>query len=350
MATGFSSLLSLLDHGFDCVIDVRSPAEYAEDHVPDAINLPALSNAQRAEVGTLYVQVAPFEARKVGAAMVARNVADYLDGPLAQHDGSWRPLVYCWRGGQRSGSFASILSQIGWRAEVISGGYQTYRRLVHDALYEQPLPHSLILLDGNTGTAKTDILHRLDATGVQVLDLEGMAGHRGSLLGNLPDEQPSQRAFESAIACHLARLDPERPVIVEAESSKIGQRIIPPVLWSAMKSAPRIEVAAPLPARAAYLVEAYADVIAAGDELSRRLDILTKFRGAKVVAGWQTLLADGDLVGLASALMADHYDPSYQTARNKHDPQVLHRFAATDLGAASRDTLATEIAAWLALR
>ena len=350
MATTFSSLLALLDHGYDTVIDVRSPAEYAQDHVPGAINLPALSDAERAKVGTLYVQVAPFTARKTGAALVARNVAAHLDGPLAGFDGSWRPLLYCWRGGQRSGSFTSILTQIGWRADLLEGGYQSFRRLVHDALYDTEIPYDLILLGGYTGTAKTDLLHLLATSGVQVLDLEGMAGHRGSLLGTMPGGQPSQRAFESAIACALARFDPAHPVIIEAESSKIGDRIIPPMLWAAMKDAPRIEVDAPLPARAAYLVEAYADIIADTAELSRRLEILRRFRGAETVARWQAMLDAGDHTGLATALMADHYDPTYAASRGKQDPQILQRFEAGDLGAKGRAALVAEIAAWLAAR
>ncbi|MDC1501373.1 tRNA 2-selenouridine(34) synthase MnmH, partial [Octadecabacter sp.] len=260
MKTAFTSLRDLLNHGFDTVIDVRSPAEFAEDHVPGAINLPALSNDQRAQVGTVYVQISPFKARKMGAAMVARNVAAHLEGPLKDHLGSWRPLVYCWRGGQRSGSFASILTQIGWRAEVVDGGYQAFRNLVHDVLYKDAVPHRLILLDGNTGTAKTDLLHRLDRLGVQVLDLEGLANHRGSLLGEMDGGQPAQKGFETALACALLKLDPTRPTLVEAESSKVGERVVPPTLWAAMKAAPRIEIDAPLDARAAYLADAYADV------------------------------------------------------------------------------------------
>jgi len=177
-----------------------------------------------------------------------------------------------------------------------------------------------------------------------------MAGHRGSLLGSMPDGQPTQRAFESAIACAFARLDPAHPVIIEAESSKIGERIIPPKLWAAMKAAPRIEVDIPLPARAAYLVEAYADIIADTAELSRRLEILRRFRGAETVARWQAMLDAGDHTGLATALMADHYDPSYAASRGKHDPKVLQRFEAGDLGENGRAALAAQIAAWLAAR
>src|SRR6056297_789826 len=111
---------------FDTIIDVRSPSEFAEDHMHGAINLPVLSDAERAQVGTIYVQQDAFLARKIGAALVSRNAASHLEGPLADMGGGWRPLVYCWRGGQRSGAFATILDQVGWRVQVLEGGYQTY--------------------------------------------------------------------------------------------------------------------------------------------------------------------------------------------------------------------------------
>lgn len=346
MTPRFSSLSDLLTHGYDTVIDVRSPAEFALDHVPGAINLPALSDAERAEVGTIYVQDSPFKARKLGAALVARNVAAHLEGPLKDHDGGWRPLVYCWRGGQRSGSFAAILTQIGWRADLIEGGYQTYRALVHRAVYKTTLPHRVILLDGNTGTAKTDILHRLAARGIQTIDLEGLANHRGSLLGQMDGTQPCQKAFESTLACALARLDPARPVIVEAESSKVGGRIVPPSLWSAMKAADRIEIEAPLSARAAFLAEAYRDL---GDNhamFARKLEVLRRHRGG-LVDRWQALLRNKDAIGLATALMEDHYDPTYRSSRKRHDATVLRTFSVDQLAEADRDAIADEIAHWV---
>lgn len=346
MATIFSSLNDILDHGFDTVIDVRSPAEFAEDHVPGAINLPALSNDERAAVGTVYVQVSPFKARKMGAALVARNVAAHLEGPLKDHLGSWQPLVYCWRGGQRSGSFASILSQIGWRAEVIEGGYQSFRNLVHDIVYDTPVLHRLILLDGNTGTAKTDILHRLDTLGVQVLDLEGLANHRGSLLGEMAGGQPAQKGFETALACALVALDPARPVIVEAESSKVGERIVPPSVWAAMKAAPRIEIDAPLDARATYLADTYADISADHDKLAGRLDILRRHRGG-LVDGWLALLKAREFESLARVLMDEHYDPTYRSGRARHGADVLERFAVSGLADANRANLAQRIATWV---
>lgn len=346
MGVSFNTLGEMLNHGYDTVIDVRSPAEFAEDHVPGAINLPALSNAERAEVGTIYVQDDPFKARKIGAALVARNVADHLQGPLADKTGGWRPLVYCWRGGQRSGSFTSILQQIGWRADVVTGGYQSFRGLVHSVAYDVPASHRLILLDGNTGTGKTDILLRLADLGVQVIDLEGLANHRGSLLGEQAGGQPAQKAFETRVASALATLDPTRPTVVEAESSKVGDRIIPPTLWAAMKSAPRITIDAPLDARAAFLADAYRDLAEDRISFAAKLDILRRHRG-KRVDHWLDLLAQDNVEGLAAALMEDHYDPSYRAARTRHNPQVLHRFEVADLSQASRQKLAADIAATL---
>jgi tRNA 2-selenouridine synthase len=269
---------------------------------------------------------------------------------LAAKPGGWRPLVYCWRGGQRSGSFASILSQIGWRAQVVEGGYQTYRRLVFKALYEDPLPHPLILLDGNTGTAKTDLLARLAARGVQVIDLEGMARHRGSLLGAVAGGQPGQKAFESAVAVAFARLDPARPVVVEAESSKIGDRIVPPVLWAAMRAAPRLVIDAPLDARADYLVTSYADMVADPQALLARLQPLRELRGKAVVDAWTALLAAGDHKALAAALMAQHYDAAYAKSRATTDHRVLADIHVARLDDAGRDEaadrLATAVAAY----
>lgn len=347
MALTFSTFAELLDHGFDTVIDVRSPAEYAEDHVPGAINLPVLNNEERAEVGTIYVQQSPFLARKLGAALVFRNAATHIETALRDQDGGWRPLVYCWRGGQRSGSFTWMLGQIGWRADVIDGGYRTYRRLVNTALYKSALPHRLIALDGYTGTAKTEFLHILQERGVQMLDLEGLAGHRGSLLGGLGQSQPSQKAFETKLAVALAALDPARPVVVEAESSKIGARIIPPSLWEAMKQAPRIRIDAPLDARAAYLVRAYDDVLSDTQRLGFLLDKLRAFRGNAVVDGWLDMIASGDKLGLTRALMQQHYDPSYDKSARIVGADLLARVEGQSLDRDGLEDMVSRIEAIL---
>jgi tRNA 2-selenouridine synthase len=329
----FDSLADALCHGFDTLIDVRSPSEFAEDHMPGAINLPVLSDAERAQVGTIYKQDSPFRARKIGAALVARNAAAHLEGPLAGQGGGWRPLVHCWRGGQRSGSFALILAQVGWRVGTVAGGYQTWRRLVHAALYEVPLPHRFILLDGDTGTAKTALLARVAAAGGQVIDLEGLAGHRGSLLGATAAGQPGQKAFETALAATLARLDPARPVLVEAESSRIGRLTVPPQVWAAMQAAPRVVLTAPVAARATWLAQAYADLVAEPDRLAALLDALRPLRGHQAVEAWQALLAARDWPGLAGALIEGHYDAAYARARRGAGADAV--IALDDLGEAA---------------
>ncbi|WOI55048.1 tRNA 2-selenouridine(34) synthase MnmH [Palleronia sp. LCG004] len=310
MTVTFSNLDDFAADRFDTIIDVRAPSEFAEDHVPGAINLPVLDDEERARVGTIYTRQSPFLARKIGAALVARNAASHIEGALAGHDGGWRPLVYCWRGGQRSNSFASILTQIGWRVAVVDGGYRTYRRLVRDTLYESPFPARVILLDGYTGSAKTEILHRIAARGGQIADLEGLANHRGSVFGAM-GEQPSQKGFESHLAQVTTRLDPDRPVLVEAESSKVGRMIVPPALWSAMQSAPRIRIEAPRPARARYLTRAYADIVADPERLDRVLLSLVPLQGHDRIGTWRDLAKRGETERLALELMEHHYDPRY---------------------------------------
>ncbi|MEC7764922.1 MAG: tRNA 2-selenouridine(34) synthase MnmH [Pseudomonadota bacterium] len=320
MSVRITSLADLAALGFDDIIDARSPSEYAEDRIPGAISLPVLNDEERAVVGTIYVQEDPFKARKVGAALVARNAANHIQGPLADREGGWKPLVYCWRGGQRSNSFASILSQIGWRADVIEGGYRTYRRLVVDMLHRDALPHRLMLIDGGTGTAKTRLLHHIAAAGGQVLDLEGFASHRGSLFGMVGEAQPSQKAFESGIAMALSKLDPAKITFVEAESSKVGDLLVPPSLWKAMLASPYVEITAPLAARAAHLVTSYPDIVDDGERLTETLDRLVRYHGREVVGGWHTLAQTGDWSGLAAALVEHHYDPRYKRIRRDAEP------------------------------
>ncbi len=318
MGYELTDLNALAGAGFDTVIDVRAQSEFAEDHVPGAINLPVLSDEERAAVGTIYKQDSPFKARKIGAALVAKNAARHIEGPLAEFGGDWRPLVYCWRGGQRSGSFATILGQIGWRVEVLTGGYRNYRRKVVECLYDKEFPARVVLLDGNTGTAKTEVITRLATRGVQAIDLEGLAGHRGSALGG-QGAQPGQKAFESALAMAAAALDPSRPVVLEAESSRIGRLNLPPSLFDAMKGAERIEISAPEEARAAYLCRAYADLVADTAGLTERLTRLTALQGRDRVAAWVGLAEAGDHKALAAELIRHHYDPRYAKARARRD-------------------------------
>ena len=302
--------------GFDEIVDVRTPAEFARDQVPGAVNLPVLSDAERAKVGAIYVQESRLEARRVGAALVARNIAAHLEGALKDKAGAYAPLIYCWRGGQRSHAMATVLSQVGWRPTVIAGGYKTYRRRVTASLYDAEPGFRVILLDGDTGSAKTEILGALREAGVQTLDLEGLAAHRGSLFGAVAGHpQPSQPLFESRLLAALDRLDPARPILVEAESSKIGELNVPPTLWRAMAAAPRIELRAPRDRRARYLVGAYRDIVEDRDRLEEVLGRLPGRHGKKRLAEWRAMARAGAFEALAEALMEAHYDPAYERSR-----------------------------------
>lgn len=329
---------------FDMLIDVRSPGEFAEDHVPGATNLPVLSNEERAEVGTIYVQESRFKARRIGAAYVARNVAHHLQAALADRPGGFAPLVYCWRGGMRSNAMATILSQVGWRTTVLSGGYRTYRRHVTARLYDGRLSHRFVLLDGETGSAKTEILARLAARGAQTLDLEDLAAHRGSLFGAIPGRpQPSQKLFESRLLAALDALDPARPVIAEAESSKIGDRMLPPALWTRLAEAPRIELQAQATDRARYLVQAYGDLIGDRARLEDAFGRLPVHPSRERIAGWRALADAGDFETLVGAVMALHYDPAYLRARKKHGRPPLRTIPLPGLDAASQEAAADQI-------
>lgn len=342
MAITLTSLADLTRLGFDDIIDVRSPAEFAEDHLPGAINLPVMDDVERAQVGTIYKQVSSFTARKIGAAVVARNAANHLEGPLADRTGGWRPLVYCWRGGQRSGSFETILAQIGWRVERLEGGYKAWRGLVVQALQQMQLPERVVVLDGNTGSAKTDLLHLLTARGVQVIDLEGLANHRGSLFGAMGG-QPSQKAFEGRLAMALAALDPARPVVIEAESAKVGDRSLPARLWQALCAAPRIALVVPRAERAQYLTRAYADLTASPARLCAKVEQLRPFHPASRIAEWLALAEAGAFTALADGLMEFHYDPRYARHRGRSTVPVTE-LAAPDLSVAALPGLAAQLA------
>jgi tRNA 2-selenouridine synthase len=217
----------------------------------------------------------------------------------------------------RSAAMASILSEVGWRTSLLRGGYRTWRAHVRARLYEQAWPLNLVLLDGGTGSGKTEILGLLAEHGVQTLDLEGLACHRGSLLGALPGRpQPPQKLFEGELLRRLEALDPSRPVVVEAESSKVGERMVPPGLWQAMQAAPRIELSAPLAERAAYQARAYAD-IAGRSDLMDLLERLPDRLGRKRLEEWRTLAEAGRHEALAAELMEAHYDPAYRRSSRK---------------------------------
>jgi tRNA 2-selenouridine synthase len=297
---------------FDAIIDVRSPAEFAEDHVPDAISAPVLDNEERARIGTLYKQVSPFDAKKMGAALVAKNIARHIEEKFAAMPRDWKPLVYCWRGGKRSGAMAHILREIGWDAWSIEGGYKAYRHFIVDALSTLPLQFEFRVIHGTTGSGKSRLLRALKDAGAQVLDLEDLAAHRGSVLGNLPDRpQPSQKMFETLLWDGLRKFDPAKPVFVEGESKKIGQLQVPEALMHAMRASTCVLLEAGRETRIALLSDEYRHFFAEPAVLYAQLDCLRGLYGAKVIEDWKELAARGEWHDLVGSLLDDHYDPAY---------------------------------------
>ena len=305
--------------GFDEIIDVRSESEFAEDHIPGAINCPVLSDAQRIEVGTIYKQVSSFDAKKIGAALVSENIARHLRERFQCKPRAWRPLVYCWRGGGRSGALAHVLTQIGWRTARLEGGYKAYRRAVIAELAELPAHFTWHVVCGMTGTGKSRFLRALDVEGAQVLDLEALAAHRGSVLGNLPDApQPPQKMFESHVWHALRGFDRTRPVYVEAESKKIGALRVPDALIAAMWASETIVLEADIPTRVALLKDEYAHFLVDAAALNTQLECLTSLHGRDVIQRWSALAHEGKWNALTEELLIKHYDPSYTRAIVKH--------------------------------
>jgi tRNA 2-selenouridine synthase len=308
---------------FDEIIDVRSPAEYAEDHIPGALNAPVLDDEQRAEVGSLYTQVSPFVAKKRGAALIARNVAKYLETLFSDRPKQWKLLVYCWRGGQRSGAMAHILAQVGWSTGRLEGGYKTYRRRVMADIETLPDTLNFRVVCGPTGSGKSRLLRVLHEQGAQVLDLEALAQHRGSLLGNLPEEvQPSQKMFDSRLWDALRHFDAQHPVFVEAESKKIGLINTPESLLTRMHASECLLIEASVAARVQLLMEDYKHFLSDPALLIERLTPLLPLHGRQVLDHWQQLAEQGEWAVLVEKLLLQHYDPAYLRSTANNFPRL----------------------------
>jgi tRNA 2-selenouridine synthase len=302
---------------FDDIIDVRTPLEFSDDHIPGAINAPVLTNQQRVEIGTLYKE-APFEATRRGAAMVAQNIAAHLNTLFADKPRQWRPLVYCWRGGKRSGAMTAWLNLIGWRARQLEGGYKTYRRDVLSRLDTLPPRFRYIVLAGHTGCGKTRLLQALAQAGAQVLDLEQLACHRGSLLGALPDcPQPSQKAFESALVARLSAFDSGAPVFIEAESKRIGRLALPATLLDTFHQGAYVTIRADLDERIRFLMRDYAHLFDDPCMFKQLLAHLTGLHSKATIAQWHALIDADDRTELFRQLIVKHYDPAYSRSSAK---------------------------------
>lgn len=318
---------------YSAIIDVRSPTEYATDHIPGAVNLPVLNDSERVEVGTIYKQRSPFAASKRGAALISRNIAFFLETYFRDRDKDFHPLLYCWRGGKRSTSLAIVLSQIGWTVTILEGGYRTYRRFVRDRLQTLPQHFQFCVLCGMTGTGKTRILQALAAAGSQVLDLEAIAQHRGSLLGqlwaNAPDQvaerptpQPSQKYFETCLLAQLETLTPERPIWVESESHKIGKIYLPMSLWQQIQSARGVEIIVPLAQRVEGLLRDYPHLMAHPEFLKSKLQRLRGRYSNDTVDQWEKWIDTAQWEALVSTLLETHYDPAYRRSLPRLFPHL----------------------------
>ena len=318
---------------FDCVaqcdevIDVRSPSEFAEDHIPGAINLPVLDDAERAVIGTLHRQEGEFEARRQGASLISANIAQHLKEHFGDKARNYRPMVYCWRGGQRSRSFATVLEAIGWRTTLVKGGYKSFRLFIRGELEQACAKLQPIILAGLTGSGKTKILRQMmESSSLQALDLEGLANHRGSLLGDEVNinnaRQPGQKRFETVIVHAMEALDLARPVFFESESKRIGSVSVPECLWRKMIAAPVVTVEMPILERARFLVSEYDHFVGDPGQLLAKLPVLKRMHGASVVAEWESLTKQGKWLVLAESLLERHYDPSYRLCKNYAYPTL----------------------------
>jgi tRNA 2-selenouridine synthase len=307
----------------DTILDTRSPAEFAEDHVPGAMSCPVLDNEERARIGTLYKQASPFEAKKAGAALVARNISFHIENSFREKPKTWRPLVYCWRGGKRSGAMTHVLREIGWDAKALEGGYKAYRRYVVASLAALPPRFTFRVVHGATGSGKSRLLRALGAAGAQVLDLEELAAHRGSVLGNLPERpQPSQKMFESHLLRTLLKFDGSREVYVEGESRKIGQLQVPQALIERMRASECLVLQADTATRVALLLDEYRHFFTDLPALGAQLDCLVGLHGRERVAAWKALAAAGDWPSLVARLLEDHYDAAYRRSAAHNFPRL----------------------------
>jgi tRNA 2-selenouridine synthase len=304
---------------FDAIIDVRSPAEFALDRIPGAVNRPVLDDDERHRIGTQYKQESAFAARRAGAALVARNIARHLETSFAGLPRQWRPLVYCWRGGQRSAAMVHVLASVGWKARRLDGGYQAFRRQVLTELQALPRRFRLRVVCGPTGSGKSRLLRHLAQRGAQVLDLEQLAQHRGSVLGALPQSpQPSQKHFETQLVWRLRVLDPQRTVYVEAESRKVGQLRLPDALIEHMRAAECVELKLPGDARVRLLRDEYVHFETDAAALLRQLECLAALHGRERVDAWKRLASERRWDEMVGRLLHEHYDPAYQRSLTRN--------------------------------
>ena len=333
---------------FDTIIDARSESEFAEDHLPGAVNWPTLNDEERIFIGTTYKQVNAFEAKKRGAAFAAHNIALHIERFCIDKPKDWKPLAYCWRGGKRSGSLALILDQIGVKVTLIEGGYKAFRAALVEDIPRLVMGIDWRVICGTTGSGKTRLLQALAAQGAQVLDLEALANHRSSVLGAIPGvAQPTQKRFDTLVWNQLRSFDATRPVFVESESKKVGNVAVSTSLIESMRASPCLNLVLSDPERVQLLLEEYDFFVQNGEHFCERLTALKESRGAAQVAQWQVQVRAGDIAPVVQALLTLHYDPVYLQSmrRNFKGFDETKSIAPKDRSANAMAALAREILA-----
>ena len=317
---------------YDTIIDVRSPSEFEIDHIVGAINCPILYDDERQKVGTIYKQISSFKAKIIGSSLSAKNIAFHIEKEFLEKKGSWKPLIYCWRGGQRSKAFSIVLSEVGWRTYQLSGGYKEYRNDIIKYLDNIGMKLKIILISGKTGSAKTKILHSIRDQGAQILDLEGLARHKGSLLGAIPNlKQPSQKFFESLLFYEINKLNLKKNIFIEAESSKVGNVHIPKSIWSNMILSKRIEVVADVNTRAKFLIDDYQYMCKNPILIKPMIKGLKTRLSNNLINSWEKLIDEKKWFELTKSFLENHYDSSYSSNTIKNDRKVIRELQATTL-------------------
>jgi len=320
------------------VIDARSPHEFADDHIPGAVNLPVVNDEEFAQVGIAY-KSDTHAAYLIGAQFALRNIAEHIKELISSFSSDSRILVYCYRGGRRSRAWAAPLQAIGYETDVLTGGWKTYRQAVLAGLDGLPRNFKFRVVAGPTGSGKTLLLAELKRLGEQVLDLEGVAAHRGSVLGAEPGrEQPTQKLFDGNIFWMLRQFDPNRLVWIEDESKKIGRLHLPTALYAAMLDAPRVRVSATLDERVALLLGQYRGLVDQPANLVEHLAALKASVGHIEIELWSSLIAHGKFDEFVHRLLEHHYDPSYERGYRRE----LHR-ARSQLEVQMRPTSSSDI-------
>ena len=315
-------LQSALRGEYDLVIDARSQREYTEDHIPCALSLPVVDDEEYAEVGTTH-RTDKHRAYTIGVSYALKNISHSIDELVARYPKDARMLVYCFRGGKRSKLWFDALSTIGFRVDRLPGGWKAYRAWVRDQLDDLPGKFRYHVLCGPTGCGKTRLLSGLASVGAQVLDLEDLARHRGSLIGDIPGvTQPSQKWFDSLLVEKLRRFDPAKPVWVESESKKIGAIQLPGALLETIHAGRLFSLSAPMAERVALWREDYSHFERDLDAMMSRLHFLRPLIGAEEYARWENLARERRAPELFQRLMEAHYDPAYARSIGKNYPQI----------------------------